>query len=157
MYHFLSLWYDSTGIELQSPGHLANTPLIRPINWFTYLGNISYNEWKKNTLKWNIFPVLFPWVLVNFFETKSFGVSPHDVEAYVLDCHIIISEIKLQSWYHVHFWIIPLGKAWTRSFPELWVKWYHCFCSIRIVLVLNDTRKLICHQITKWNQRKVIY
>ena len=30
-YHFLSLWYDSTGIEAWSPGPLANTRLIWPI------------------------------------------------------------------------------------------------------------------------------
>ena len=36
-YHFLSLWYDSTGIEPRSPGTLANTlgkgmdPIILPL------------------------------------------------------------------------------------------------------------------------------
>ena len=31
-HHFLSLWYDSTGIESRFPGPLANTLPTRPIN-----------------------------------------------------------------------------------------------------------------------------
>ena len=31
-YHFLSLWYDSTGIEPRSPGPLANTLTARPMS-----------------------------------------------------------------------------------------------------------------------------
>ena len=42
---------------------------------------------------------------------SSFGGGPLSVVVNVLDCDIIISEFKLQSYYYVHFWIKTLGKS----------------------------------------------
>ena len=48
-----------------------------------------------------------------------------------------------------------LGEAWTLSTNQLWVKLY-LNCPFKIVLTLNNTRSLICHETKKRNQRRFL-
>ena len=39
------------------------------------------------------------------------GLCPSDVDANMLDCDIVASEVELQSCYNIHFRTLTLGKG----------------------------------------------
>ena len=66
----------------------------------------------------------------------------------MLVCNIVVSKFKHQSCYrYVPFWI------WERyESPDTCLSYDHCCSSIRMVLALNNSKRLICHQTKKPNR-----
>ena len=70
-----------------------------------------------------------------------------DVVVNGLECDILVSEFKIQSCYFANFRTKTQKKDIEPFYPPPWVKKYQCCYSTRMALALNNSRKLICHQV----------
>ena len=92
-----------------------------------------------------------------YLPTPADKASPCGVAG--LNCILVISEFELYS----RLLHLFSDKYRWKKFgpptlsPHIWVKLYHCCSSIRIGLVLNNSRRLICHYTKKRNQIIYIY
>ena len=70
---------------------------------------------------------------------------PRGVMVKLMDRGIVESEFELQLPYYVHFWTNTLGKDMNPLSLQLWVEQHHRCFSRRMVLALNNPRRLTCH------------
>ena len=62
---------------------------------------------------------MFSLITSNIFHEKCWGGDTQGLMANMLDCDIIISELKLQLYSYIYFWTNTLGKSMNSLIPPV--------------------------------------